>query len=72
MINPSTIHKKEPLIRIEKRTELYGFKQAMVILIAILVALTAGGVFILCLGHNTAIYCLQNHRIWSIFQCNLY
>ncbi len=52
MNNPSSISKKEPFIRIEKRTELYGFKQAMVILIAILVALVAGGIFILCLGHN--------------------
>ncbi len=52
MINPSSIKKKEPLIRIEKRTELYGLKHALVMLIAILVALTAGGVFILILGHN--------------------
>lgn len=52
MNNPSSTKKKEPLIRIEKRAELYGLKQAIVILIAILIALTAGGIFILFLGHN--------------------
>lgn len=52
MTNPSVTKKKEPFVRIEKRSELYGLRQALVILIALLVALTAGGIFILCLGHN--------------------
>lgn len=52
MMNDATKKKKEPFIRIEKRTELYGLKQALVILIALMVALIAGGFFILFLGHN--------------------
>ncbi len=72
MTNQSLTKKKEPLIRIEKRTELYGLKQALVIFIAILVALFAGGLFILCLGHNpfiaykTIIYGAFSNAIYII------
>lgn len=44
--------KKEPFVRIEKRPELFGMRMVMVSLLGLLFALIAGGIFLLCLGHN--------------------
>lgn len=42
----------EPLVRIEKRPELYGSKILLISLLALALALIVGGIFLLCLGFN--------------------
>lgn len=44
--------KKEPLIRISKRTELSNNKIFLLRIFSVLLAIIAGGIFILCIGHN--------------------
>ena len=47
----------EPLLRVVKRAELTGRQIVLLRLLAVLLALAAGGLFILCLGYNpVAIY----------------
>lgn len=46
------IAKKEPLIRISKRTELGNNKIFLLRMISVLLAIVAGGVFVLLIGHN--------------------
>lgn len=43
---------KEPLLRVVKRSELAGRRIVFLRLLAVLLALAAGGLFILCLGYN--------------------
>jgi len=43
---------REPLIRVAKKVELSGMKLVWISFIALLFAIVAGGIFILCLGHN--------------------
>lgn len=42
----------EPIVRIAKRAELTAFQMAMVTILAFILAIAAGGVFIACLGYN--------------------
>lgn len=51
-MNRSVRQTKEPPVRILKRAELTGRQIIMLRLFAILLALAAGGLFILCVGHN--------------------
>ncbi len=44
--------KKEPLIRVSKRTELPNKKIFLLRLFSVLLAIVAGGIFILLIGHN--------------------
>lgn len=46
------ISKKEPLVRISKRTELSNNKIFMLRIFSVLLAIIAGGFFILLIGHN--------------------
>lgn len=47
------IHRRnEPLLRVVKRSELTGRQIILLRLLAALLALAAGGLFILCLGYN--------------------
>ncbi len=43
---------KEPLVRISKRTELSNNRIFVLRLVSVLLAIIAGGIFILCIGHN--------------------
>ncbi len=44
--------KKEPLIRIGKRRELTNNRILLLRLFSVLLAVVAGGIFVLCIGHN--------------------
>lgn len=44
--------KKEPLVRISKRTELSNNRILLLRLFSVLLAIVAGGIFVLCIGHN--------------------
>lgn len=46
------LHKKEPFLRIAKRTEMSGRRITILRLCSVLAALAAGGLFILALGYN--------------------
>jgi|LSQX01.2.fsa_nt_gb simple sugar transport system permease protein len=48
--------KREPIARMVKRPDMSGRKTALLYLVAIFVAIAAGGVFILALGHNPINY----------------
>ena len=49
---PDTAVKKEAPVRIVKRAELSNNKRLLLRVCSFLLALVAGGIFILCLGHN--------------------
>ena len=44
--------KKEPLIRVEKRKERPAKQVRLLRLASVLLAIVAGGLFILCIGYN--------------------
>ena len=52
MNNPAENPQKEPLLRIAKRAELPAGKIVILRLLAVVLSLVAGGIFIACMGQN--------------------
>lgn len=50
----ANIHSKEPLMRVVKKAELGYAKTALLSLLGLAIAIIAGGIFILVIGHNPA------------------
>lgn len=46
------MNRKEPLLRVVKRAELNGKKAVLLRVLAVVLSLVAGGIFILSIGHN--------------------
>ena len=52
MTNQAVQKSKEPFARIVKKSEMSGKNVAILRIMAFLLAIVAGGVFILCIGEN--------------------
>ena len=52
MPEKTTKTKKAPLLRVAKRSELTGKQTFILRICSVLLAIIAGGIFILCLGKN--------------------